>query len=154
MQNRYADFFPVYTNSIAARGFLLCYGSAVTFHDLYVGKRSGPFHGTADSYITCKTVTRIFSPCTIIQLQLADFLDFFFVTDQLLPSTTSTSARGAAHFMARLTCILHAKPLRGFFFPCTLIQFQVRGFSSLLRISCYLPQPLRRQGKRPISWPG
>jgi hypothetical protein len=45
MQNRYADFFSVYTNLIAARGFLLCYGSAVTFHDLHVGKGSGPLHG-------------------------------------------------------------------------------------------------------------
>jgi hypothetical protein len=113
MQNRYADFFSVYTNSIAAHGFLLCYGSAVTFHDFYVGKGSGPLHGQTDSYITCKTLRGFFVPCTLIQLQLADF---FSVTDQLLPSTTSTSARGAAHFMARLTSILHAKPLCGFFF--------------------------------------
>ncbi len=176
MQNRYADFFPAYTNSIAARGFLLCcfplyesavtfhdfhvgkgsgplhgqadsyitcktvariflyffphvliqlqlpdffsaasplYKSAVIFHDFYVSKRSRPFHGQSDSYITCKTVTRIFFPCTLIQLQLADF---FSVTDQLLPSTTSTSGRGVAHFMARLTHILHTKLLRGFFF--------------------------------------
>jgi hypothetical protein len=62
MQNRYADFFFANTNSIAARGFLLCYGSAVTFHDFYVGKGSGPFHGQTDSNITCKTATRIFFP--------------------------------------------------------------------------------------------